>query len=95
MASNMKVTPSPKCASCANYSPVIIDGLSGPVGYYDKCITPEEPFELEGYTPLSMNYDEYFIDGFENMCGECKFYKLAANKDKWITFYSSDKILEV
>lgn len=76
MANNMKVTPNPKCDSCKNHTGVFIDGFSGPVGYHDMCITPEEPFELEGYTPLTTHYDEYFIDGFMDMRGECKFYVL-------------------
>lgn len=70
----MKVTPNPKCASCENHAGVLIDGFSGPVGYHDICITPADPFELEGYTLLPMDDDKYFIDDFKNMHGDCKFY---------------------
>ena len=70
----MKVTPNPMCSSCENHTDAMIDGFAGPVGHHDMCITPVDPFVLEGYTALSV-HDEYFIDGFENMRGECKFYK--------------------
>ena len=71
----MKLNPNPKCASCVWHHSVLIDGFSGPVGHHDICVLPDYSFkEIEGYTPLAQ-YDEYFIDGFMDMHGECKYYK--------------------
>lgn len=77
----MKVTPNPMCSSCENCNDAMIDGLAGArlVGQHYMCITPADPFVLEGYTALN-KYDEYCVDGFENMSGECKFYKKEREK---------------
>lgn len=85
----MKVNPNPMCKSCTNQNLYFIDAgcgpnsfgieYNGPVGMHYMCKTPEESFSLEGYTPMSRYYDEYIIDGFEKMHGECKFYKKNIN----------------
>lgn len=72
----MNVTPNYMCASCKNHSEVIVDGYYPcPVGFHHLCVTPEEPFEFNGVVFTSGRNDEFIIDGFENMRGECEFYQ--------------------
>lgn len=75
----MKVNPNPMCESCIHQDLYIIDAdcieYNTPIGMHFMCVTPEELFELEGYTQLGQYYDKYCIDGFQQMSGLCEFYK--------------------